>query len=91
MGLRRKRARRARAPALPPPQAAERARSKPAAGRKRGSGSLLRRLVYWSLVLGVWAVIAAAGVIAFAVSTLPPIQTLSTFPCSSCPCVGVSR
>ncbi|TMJ88542.1 MAG: PBP1A family penicillin-binding protein [Alphaproteobacteria bacterium] len=75
MGLRRKRARR-RAPALPPPQAAERARSKPAAGRKRGSGSLLRRLVYWSLVLGVWAVIAAAGVIAFAVSTLPPIQSL---------------
>src|SRR5436190_5586698 len=75
MGLRRKRARR-RAPALAPPQAAERARSKPAAGRKRGSGSLLRRLVYWSLVLGVWAVIAAAGVIAFAVSTLPPIQSL---------------
>src|SRR5438034_6596784 len=65
-----------RAPALPPPQAAERARSKPAAGRKRGSGSLLRRLVYWSLVLGVWAVIAAAGAIAFAVSTLPPIQSL---------------
>jgi penicillin-binding protein 1A len=76
MGLRRKRGRRARAPALAPPQAAERARSKPAAGRKRGSGSLLRRLVYWSLVLGVWAVIAAAGVIAFAVSTLPPIQSL---------------
>jgi penicillin-binding protein 1A len=76
MGLRRKRARRARAPALPPPQATERARSKPAAGRKRGSGSLLRRLIYWSLVLGVWAAIAAAGVIAFAVSTLPPIQSL---------------
>jgi penicillin-binding protein 1A len=76
MGLRRKRARRARAPAPPPPQAAERARSKPAAGRKRGSGSLLRRFVYWSLVLGVWVVIAAAGVIAFAVSTLPPIQSL---------------
>ena len=77
MGLRRKRARRARPPALPPPQAAERARSKPAAGgRKRGSGSLLRRLVYWSLVLGLWALIAAIGVIAFAVSTLPPIQSL---------------
>jgi penicillin-binding protein 1A len=77
MGLRRKRARRARPPALPPPQATERARSKPAAGgRKRGSGSLLRRLVYWSLVLGVWALIAAIGTIAFAVSTLPPIQSL---------------
>ena len=77
MGLGRKRARRARPAALPPPQAAERARSKPAAGgRKRGSGSLLRRLVYWSLVLGLWALIAAVGTIAFAVSTLPPIQSL---------------
>jgi penicillin-binding protein 1A len=36
----------------------------------------LRRLVYWSLVLGLWAVIAAVGIIAFAVSTLPPIQSL---------------
>ncbi len=77
MGLRRKRARGARPPAPPPAQTAERARSKPAAGsRKRGSGSPLRRLVYWSLVLGLWAVIAAVGIIAFAVSTLPPIQSL---------------
>jgi penicillin-binding protein 1A len=77
MGLRRKRARGARPPAPPPPQASERARGKPAAGsRKRGSGSPLRRLVYWSLVLGLWAVIAAVGIIAFAVSTLPPIQSL---------------
>ena len=77
MGLRRKRARGARPPAPPPGQTAERARSKPAAGsRKRGSGSPLRRLVYWSLVLGLWAVIAAVGIIAFAVSTLPPIQSL---------------
>ena len=69
MGLRRKRAHRARPPALSPPPATERARGKPAAGgRKRGSGSLLRRLVYWSLVLGLWALIAAIGVIAFAVS-----------------------
>jgi penicillin-binding protein 1A len=77
MGLRRKRARGARPPAPPPAQTAERARSKPAAAsRKRGSGSPLRRLVYWSLVLGLWAVIAAVGIIAFAVSTLPPIQSL---------------
>ena len=77
MGLRRKRARGARPPAPPPAQTAERARSRPAAGsRKRGSGSPLRRLVYWSLVLGLWAVIAAVGIIAFAVSTLPPIQSL---------------
>jgi penicillin-binding protein 1A len=77
MGLGRKRARGARAPVAPPAQASERARSKPAAGsRKRGSGSPLRRLVYWSLVLGLWGVIAAVGIIAFAVSTLPPIQSL---------------
>jgi penicillin-binding protein 1A len=77
MGLRRKRARGARPPAPSPSPASERARSKPAAGsRKRGSGSPLRRLVYWSLVLGLWAVIAAVGIIAFAVSTLPPIQSL---------------
>src|SRR5262245_4392595 len=78
MGLRRRTARGARAPASPPAPPSDHARSKPAAGgrRKRGSSSLLRRLVYWSLVLGVWAVIAAAGVIAFAVSTLPPIQSL---------------
>jgi penicillin-binding protein 1A len=77
MGLRRRRARRARPPVAPPAQATERARSKPAAGsRKRGSGSPLRRLVYWSLVLGLWALIAAIGTIAFAVSTLPPIQSL---------------
>src|ERR1700745_1207304 len=72
MGLRRKRARGARPPAPPPAQTAERARSKPAAAsRKRGSGSPLRRLVYWSLVLGLWAVIAAVGIIAFDVSELP--------------------
>src|SRR5262245_65713792 len=77
MGLRRRRTRGARTPAAPPAQATERARSKPAAGgRKRGSGSPLRRLVYWSLVLGLWALLAAVGTIAFAVSTLPPIQSL---------------
>ena len=54
--------------------------SRPASarGRKRGGGGgrALRRLFYWSLVLGLWAVIAAIGAIAFVVSTLPPIQSL---------------
>ena len=47
--------------------------------KKRKDGprrSLIGRTVYWSLVLGLWAVIAAVGIIAFAVSTLPPIQSL---------------
>src|SRR5215468_2445283 len=79
MGLRRSKARRAPArDAGPAAPAAERPRSKrwTWGRRKGGSRSPLRRLVYWSLVLGLWAVIAAVGTIAFAVSTLPPIQSL---------------
>jgi len=72
MALRRSKARRARAlDAGPGAQATEGSRK-----RRRGGGSLLRRLIYWSLVLGLWGIIAAVGTIAFAVSTLPPIQSL---------------
>ncbi|MFL6833236.1 MAG: transglycosylase domain-containing protein [Xanthobacteraceae bacterium] len=72
MALRRSKARRVRAlDAGPAAQATERSRK-----RKRAGGSLLRRLIYWSLVLGLWGVIAAVGTIAFVVSTLPPIQSL---------------
>jgi penicillin-binding protein 1A len=72
MALRRSKARRARAlDAGSAAQATERSRK-----RKRAGGSLLRRLIYWSLVLGLWGVIAAVGTIAFVVSTLPPIQSL---------------
>jgi penicillin-binding protein 1A len=72
MALRRSKARRARAvDAGPAAQATEGSRK-----RRRGGGSLLRRLIYWSLVLGLWGIIAAVGTIAFAVSTLPPIQSL---------------
>src|SRR5262249_20117653 len=45
-------------------------------GRKGSARSPLRRLIYWSLVLGLWALIAALASIAFVVSTLPPIQSL---------------
>src|SRR6266516_4552151 len=79
MGLRRGNARRARAlDTGPAAQAAERPRSKRWKwGRRKGGGrSPLRRLIYWSLVLGLWALIAAVGTIAFVVSTLPPIQSL---------------
>src|SRR5499427_2725101 len=77
MGQQKSKARRARAPAAPAAQAPD-ARSKrwKWGRRKGGSRSPLRRLVYWSLVLGLWAVIAAVGTIAFVVSTLPPIQSL---------------
>ena len=43
--------------------------------RKRGGrgGAPLRRLFYWSLVLALWAGIAAVGSLVFVASTLPPI------------------
>ena len=39
-------------------------------------GGRLSRLLYWTLVLGIWAAIAAAGTLAWVASTLPPIQSL---------------
>jgi penicillin-binding protein 1A len=54
--------------------------SKSTSARRRKSGgrrrSLLTRLFYWSLVLGLWGVIAAVSAIAFVAATLPPIQSL---------------
>jgi penicillin-binding protein 1A len=44
--------------------------------RRRRAGAILTRLFYWTLVLGIWAVIAGIGTIAFVASTLPPIQSL---------------
>jgi penicillin-binding protein 1A len=79
MGQQKSKARRARAPdAGPAAPATERPRSKRWKwGRRKGRGSSpLQRLIYWSLVLGLWALIAAVGTIAFVVSTLPPIQSL---------------
>src|SRR5258705_88196 len=38
--------------------------------------SRLRRLVYWSLVFGLWLVIAAAGTMVWVAINLPPIQSL---------------
>jgi penicillin-binding protein 1A len=36
----------------------------------------LRRLFYWGVVLGLWGVIAIAGLLALATLNLPPIQSL---------------
>ncbi|MGZ3284055.1 MAG: transglycosylase domain-containing protein, partial [Xanthobacteraceae bacterium] len=62
----------------PKDESAHSGRSTSARRRKRGGagGRALRRLFYWSLVLGLWAVIGAIGAVAFVVSTLPPIQSL---------------
>ena len=46
---------------------------------KRGGGkrrSLIGRLVYWSLVLGLWLAIGGIGTVAWVGAHLPPIQSL---------------
>jgi penicillin-binding protein 1A len=58
---------------------AERRESEPdAAPRRAGKRRTARlpRLVYWSLVLGLWLVIAAAGAMVWVAISLPPIQSL---------------
>lgn len=72
--------RRARRAAPPPPPPAEPTRraappQKPRKARRR-RGSLVFSLVKWGLILGVWALIAVAGVVAYEASKLPPMQTL---------------
>ncbi|MEA2905510.1 MAG: penicillin-binding protein [Alphaproteobacteria bacterium] len=65
-------------PATKPP------RAKPGPGRRRRrsgrgggrGGSILRRLVYWGAVLGLWALIAVVSVFAWVAANLPPIQSL---------------
>jgi penicillin-binding protein 1A len=55
-------------------------RRAPRDGRKpprRRRGSFLTQFVYGALVLGLWAFIALAGVIAYYASQLPPIDQLS--------------
>ena len=57
---------------------------KPPAKRKRAKQSrkraprrsLIGRAVYWSLVLGLWLVIGAAGTIAWTGAHMPPLQSL---------------
>ena len=50
-------------------------------GRSLGGGrrrrSLAGRLVYWSFILGVWAVLGAAGTVAYQASRLPPIDQIA--------------
>ncbi len=49
-------------------------------GRRRGGRrrrSFLGTLVYWSLVLGLWAFIALGGLIAYHATKLPPIDQLA--------------
>src|SRR5207253_1472160 len=45
-------------------------------GRRGGGRSGMARLLYWCLVLGLWAVIGGGGTLALVAATLPPIQSL---------------
>jgi penicillin-binding protein 1A len=53
--------------------------AKPPGGRKGRSlrGSTLGRLVYGTIVLGIWGVIAFSGLIAYHAAQLPPIDQLA--------------
>jgi penicillin-binding protein 1A len=44
--------------------------------RKTRGRSPLRRLAYWTLVLGLWALIAATGTVVWVAANLPSIQSL---------------
>ncbi|TCT01083.1 transglycosylase domain-containing protein [Aquabacter spiritensis] len=52
------------------------AEPKRAPARRRRRGGPLLWLVKWCLILGLWAGIAAAGLVAFEASKLPPMHTL---------------
>ncbi|PYE89353.1 transglycosylase domain-containing protein [Phyllobacterium leguminum] len=41
-------------------------------GQRRGFFGLVRRMVYWSLVLGLWGGIATAGVVVYFAAKMPP-------------------
>ncbi len=59
------------------PEEAPRARGHRSGRRKKRAGrGPLARLAYWTLVLGLWAVIGGVATIAIVASTLPPIQSL---------------
>lgn len=45
--------------------------------KRRGGRSLLGKLIYAGVVLGLWAVIAVGGVVAYYASQLPPIDQLT--------------
>ncbi len=63
------------------PSAPRRKASKPPAtkkkARRKSRRGLLGRLVYWTFVLGVWAFVGLAGVVAYYASQLPPIDQLA--------------
>jgi penicillin-binding protein 1A len=60
-----------------PPKKTAARRSGPGRRAAKPKRSLIRRLFYWSFVLGVWGVVGLAGLIAYYASQLPPIDQLA--------------
>ena len=48
----------------------------PRAKAPRSRAFTFRRLAYWSLVVGIWGVIAIVGVLGLAALNLPPLESL---------------
>jgi penicillin-binding protein 1A len=68
-------------PADRPPSARRKAAVRPAPRARKGRRGPRRftvaRLLYWPLVLGIWGMIALAGLVAYDASQLPPIDQLA--------------
>jgi penicillin-binding protein 1A len=58
----------------PPPE--RKPRNSGAKRRSKSRGIGISRLFYWGAVLGLWAMIAVAGVVVYVGAHLPPIQSL---------------
>ncbi|MDE2329346.1 MAG: transglycosylase domain-containing protein, partial [Bradyrhizobium sp.] len=60
----------------PPPERKPRPSRSGSKRRSKRSGLSLYRLAYWGAVFGLWAVIAAVGMVVYVGAHLPPIQAL---------------
>ena len=59
------------------PRRQQNERSKGGRQPRRKRGSFLGRIFYWGVVMGLWAVLAVGGVVAYHAAQLPPIDQLT--------------
>ncbi len=62
--------------ATPPTARRRPSRKRTGPRRKTRKRSLAGRLIYWAVVLGLWAAIGGVGTVAYVGAHLPPIQSL---------------
>jgi penicillin-binding protein 1A len=65
------------APERPPSPQRRRPRKRKFRGRRKRRRSLVGRMLYWAVVLALWAVIGGAGTVVYVGAHLPPIQSLA--------------